>query len=89
MIYITPWERDLLQLLADGMAPHAVADHISVSVSELKTSLAALFARLGAESQSDALAAARQRGLLASGGTARSSQTLLRSVIESPLMARQ
>ncbi len=87
MIYITPSERDLLQLLADGRTTQAIADHVRASHDEIESALAALFAKLGAKSQSDALATAGRRGLLTSGRPVRLPQPSQRSATGSPVTA--
>ena len=68
MLFITPRERDVLQLLAAGTARQTIADRLGMSDRELDESLLpALFTRLDATCESDAVAAATRRGLLAPG----------------------
>jgi DNA-binding NarL/FixJ family response regulator len=65
VLFITPRERDVLQLLAAGTARRTIADRLGMSDRELDESLLpALFTRLDATCESDALAAATRRGLL-------------------------
>jgi DNA-binding CsgD family transcriptional regulator len=64
VLQITPSERAALQLLANGKAKGEVADRLRVSEIEVDAQLAMLFARLGAASQSEAVAAALRRGLV-------------------------
>ena len=66
ILHITPAERQTLQMLADGSPTDAIADHLGVSECEFETRLSALFARMGAASQTAAIAVAVRRGLLVS-----------------------
>jgi DNA-binding CsgD family transcriptional regulator len=67
VLYITPRERETLQLLANGWVPTAIASRLGISEPWLQTDLEALFAKMGASSETDALAIARCRGLITSG----------------------
>jgi DNA-binding NarL/FixJ family response regulator len=64
VLQITPWERAALQLLANGIATHELAGRLGVSESEIEVRMSTLFARMGAASRSEAIAAALRRGLL-------------------------
>ena len=64
MLHITPLERVALQLLASGVATHELAGRLGVSAREVETNLNTLFARMGAASRAEAVAAAFRRGLL-------------------------
>jgi two-component system, NarL family, response regulator YdfI len=64
VVQITPAERAALQLLATGSAKREVANRLQVTERDIDLHLATLFARLGAASQSEAVAAALRRGLL-------------------------
>jgi DNA-binding NarL/FixJ family response regulator len=66
VLHITPWERAVLQLLADGTATEAIADRLGTNAREIETRLTTLFARMGAGGQTEAIAAAFRRGLLSS-----------------------
>ena len=66
MLYMTPDERQALQMLADGTATDAIADLLGMSERQVEVRLSALFARMGATSQDTALASAFRRGLLVS-----------------------
>ena len=70
MLHITPGERSALQLLAAGTAPTQLAMHFGVDEADVDGRLSALFSKLGAATQSDAVTAALRRGLLvdAAGG---------------------
>ncbi len=64
MLQITPWERVALQLLANGIATSELAGRLGVSECDIAAHLSTLFARMGAASRSEAIAAAFRRGLL-------------------------
>lgn len=67
MLQITPWERSALELLANGTNPRDIAWCLGIPESEIHLRLNTLFARMGASSSADAVAAALRRGLLAPG----------------------
>jgi len=50
--------------LASGIATHELAGRLGVSAREIETHLNTLFARMGAASRTEAVAAAFRRGLL-------------------------
>ena len=64
MVQITPGERAVLELLADGATASQLARHLEVSEPDVARKLASLFAKMGATCQSEAVAAASRRGLL-------------------------
>ena len=64
VLQITPWERATLELLADGKATDEIAGRVGISEREVEAHLNALFARMGATSRTEAVAAAFRRGLL-------------------------
>ena len=64
MLQITPLDRVALQLLASGIATHELAGQLGVSAREIEAHLNTLFARMGAASRTEAVAAAFRRGLL-------------------------
>jgi DNA-binding NarL/FixJ family response regulator len=68
LLQITPHERVALQLLADGTGTRGIADRLGVSEPEVEAHLSGLFARMGAASRTEAVAAAWRRGLLESDG---------------------
>jgi DNA-binding NarL/FixJ family response regulator len=68
VLHITPWERDALQLLADGKAPSELATCLGVCPSDVESGLARLFEAMGAASPTEAIAVALKRGLLMSEG---------------------
>ena len=62
---ITPWELTALELLANGRPTNEMAGRLGISESEVEAHLKTLFARMGAASRTEAIAAAFHRGLLA------------------------
>jgi len=64
LLHITPWERTALQLLANGIATREIATRLGTGEAEVESHLMTLFARLGAASRTEAVAAAVRRGLL-------------------------
>ena len=64
MLHITPHERAALQLLANGEENRGIADGLGVSERDVEAHLSRLFARMGAASRTEAIAAASRRGLL-------------------------
>jgi DNA-binding CsgD family transcriptional regulator len=64
VLQITPLERVALQLLANGIATDELAGRLGVTAGEIEAHLSVLFARMGATSRSQAIAAAFRRGLL-------------------------
>jgi DNA-binding NarL/FixJ family response regulator len=66
LLHITPHERAALQLLANGVETRGIADGLGVTEPELEARLNLLFARMGATSRAEAVAAAGRRGLLQS-----------------------
>ncbi|HJZ72405.1 MAG TPA: hypothetical protein VKE51_11750 [Vicinamibacterales bacterium] len=64
MLYITPWEREALQLLADGSTASELNICLGLRTSETESLLASLFAAMGAATQTQAIAVAQMRGLL-------------------------
>jgi DNA-binding NarL/FixJ family response regulator len=65
VLHITPWERSALELLASGTTTRDMAGHLGVPEPEIQLRLTTLFARMGASTPADAIAAAFRRGLLA------------------------
>lgn len=64
MLIITPFERAALQLLANGSGSNTLADPLGVNEREVDARLAALFAKMGVASRTEALADAARRGLV-------------------------
>ena len=61
---ITPREADLLRLAAAGMSNRAIAENLELSVNTVRTQFQKLLEKLGAHSKLEAVAVARQRGLI-------------------------
>jgi ATP/maltotriose-dependent transcriptional regulator MalT len=61
---LSPREHEVLQLLAAGLSNRAIAAQLTVAERTAKHHLTSLFNKLGASSRTQALAVARQRGLL-------------------------
>jgi DNA-binding NarL/FixJ family response regulator len=64
VLYITPWERAALQLLANGNPSGEIAGRLGIRECEVEAHLTTLFARMGAASKTDAITGALRRGLL-------------------------
>ncbi|MFL6279887.1 MAG: response regulator transcription factor [Vicinamibacterales bacterium] len=61
---LTPRERQVLELVADGLPNKAVAATLGVSDETVKFHLASVFGKLGASNRTDAVRRALKRGLL-------------------------
>ncbi|HVW31201.1 MAG TPA: LuxR C-terminal-related transcriptional regulator, partial [Acidimicrobiia bacterium] len=61
---ITPREADLLRLAAAGMSNRAIAENLTLSVNTVRTQFQRLLEKLGAHSKLEAVAVARDRGLI-------------------------
>jgi DNA-binding CsgD family transcriptional regulator len=64
---LSPRERQVLGLLAEGHSNKQLARTLSLSENTIKTHLANVYAKLGAGGRTEALAIARRRGLFAGG----------------------
>jgi DNA-binding CsgD family transcriptional regulator len=64
MLQITPQERTTLLLLANGLSARELADRFGVTAGDMEARLTTLFARMGAASRDEAIAAACRRGLV-------------------------
>jgi DNA-binding NarL/FixJ family response regulator len=64
VLQITPRERAVLQSLADGEDVTRIARSLGTSEREAQAQLTALYARIGARTRTEAIAAAFSRGLL-------------------------
>jgi DNA-binding CsgD family transcriptional regulator len=67
VLHITPVERAVLQLLADGKGTTDIAGRLGLSEGAIEALLTMLFERMGAASRPEAIAAALRRGLLNAG----------------------
>lgn len=61
---LTPREREVLELLAEGLTNAAIAERLTVSVHTVRNHVANLSAKLGASSKLEALSIAVRQGLL-------------------------
>jgi DNA-binding NarL/FixJ family response regulator len=61
---LTPRERDVLELLAEGLPNKAIATRLGVSDQTVKFHVAALSGKLGAANRTDAVRLAVRRGLI-------------------------
>jgi DNA-binding NarL/FixJ family response regulator len=61
---LTPRERDVLALLAEGLANKQIAPRLGISEHTVKAHVAAIFAKLGAGTRAEAVVTAARRGLL-------------------------
>ena len=64
---LTPREREILELLAEGLSNAAIAERLSVSVYTVRNHIANLSTKLGAHSKLEALSIAVREGLLPGG----------------------
>jgi DNA-binding NarL/FixJ family response regulator len=64
IVHITPWERSALELLAAGTTVTQIGGRLGASLDEIEERLAVLFAKFGAATRAEAVAAASRRGLL-------------------------
>jgi LuxR family maltose regulon positive regulatory protein len=60
---LTPREIDVLRLLATGSSAAAISDELAVSVTTVKTHLAAAYRKLGVRGRRDAVRRARELGM--------------------------
>lgn len=63
-IHLTPREREVLDLLAEGLSNHEIGARLVLSQPTVKSHLARLYGKLGVPSRTAALARARELGLL-------------------------
>jgi DNA-binding NarL/FixJ family response regulator len=61
---LTPRERQVLELVADGLANKAIALRLGVSDETVKFHLGSVFGKLGASNRTDAVRLALRRGLV-------------------------
>lgn len=61
---LTAREREVLQLLADGLPNKVVANRLSVSLHTVKFHVASILAKLGASSRTEAVTIGARRGLV-------------------------
>jgi len=61
---LTPREREVLQLLAEGLPNKTIADRLRITEHTAKYHVAALLAKLGAQTRTEAVARAARLGLI-------------------------
>jgi DNA-binding NarL/FixJ family response regulator len=61
---LSPRERELLRLVGDGATNREIAERLGIGRETVKTMLSRAFAKLGARNRIEAVAAARERGML-------------------------
>jgi two-component system nitrate/nitrite response regulator NarL len=61
---LTPREREVLQLMAQGLANRAIAYHLGISEHTVKFHVNAILSKLGAQSRTDAVVRASRLGLI-------------------------
>ena len=64
MLLITPHERAVLQLIANGNETGEIASRLGISAHEVEAGVTSLLKVMGAESRTEAVALASRRGLL-------------------------
>jgi DNA-binding CsgD family transcriptional regulator len=62
---LTPRERQVLELLAEGLPNKAIADQLGISDQTVKFHVASISGKLGAANRTDAVRRAIRRGLIA------------------------
>jgi len=67
VLQITPAERQILQLLAQGKSLDEIAQIVEVSAWAVERYLSVLFARMGVSRMAEAVESAKRRGRLLSG----------------------
>lgn len=60
-------EREILRLMAGGLSNRAIADRLILANGTIKNYVSSILSKLGASTRDEAVAAARQRGLIGSG----------------------
>jgi DNA-binding NarL/FixJ family response regulator len=61
---LSPREEEVLQLIADGLAPNEVAERLYISPRTVKNHLASAYSKLGARDRTDAVLRAVRRGIV-------------------------
>lgn len=61
---LSPREREILALLAEGMGNKIVAAHLGISEHTVKTHVASIFQKLGADTRAEAVAIGARSGLI-------------------------
>ena len=61
---LTPRERDILQLAADGLSTPSIAERLSVSTATVRTHFGHIYIKLDVNSRAGAVAQGMRRGLI-------------------------
>jgi DNA-binding NarL/FixJ family response regulator len=61
---MTPRERDVLDLLGEGLSNRAIAERLGISTHTVKFHVAAIYGKLGSATRAETVRRAFQRGLL-------------------------
>lgn len=61
---MTPREREVLDLLGEGLSNRAIAERLGISTHTVKFHVAAIYGKLGATTRAEAVRRAFRRGLL-------------------------
>lgn len=61
---LTPRERDVLQLAADGMSTPSIAQHLSLSRATVRTHFGNIYLKLNVKSRAGAVAKGMRLGLI-------------------------
>ena len=61
---LTPRERDVLELLGEGLSNRAVATRLGISEHTVKFHVASIYGKLGASSRAELIRRAARRGLI-------------------------
>jgi NarL family two-component system response regulator YdfI len=62
---LTPREREILEMMAEGMSNRAIASRLGISSQTVKFHVASIFAKLGASSRTEAVTSGVRHGLIA------------------------
>jgi len=62
---LTPRERDVLSLLAEGLSNKGIAERLNISDQTVKFHVASIYGKLGASNRTDAVRVGFRRGLVA------------------------
>lgn len=61
---LTPRELEVLNLIADGMSNRAIAEHLIISIGTVKSYTSIIYSKLGVSSRTQAVAEARELGII-------------------------
>ena len=61
---LTPREREVLEVLAQGLSNRAIASRLAISEHTVKFHVSSIFAKLGAENRTDAVRRGVRLGLI-------------------------